>query len=302
MLRFLNVEPSRSSYDDNPLSTRTQSEIPPSFVNGWTQTWSSSQDKKIEGAINPTPNSRISYFTVAVASSRTTLGCGMEAIEPVGKRWGAHLRGRGFPSFCWKALILRKRRSGGWKEVSCRVLWGLGDDQTFRGQSEGGFLGTLNLSRRVVPRQDLAFGWHLIPRAFAYTARLHLLSMVAASIEPFLTGDTGRNTRGLLRLIILCTIAGAAVASRLFSVIRTFYPVVHLTLPGTKLSDRVRKHHPRVSVYLPFWICPNLEAFQSNESVGNPDAHHSWSVVQLSSDEIPSTERILQLLGLVRRS
>ncbi len=44
--------------------------------------------------------------------------------------------------------------------------------------------------------------------------------MVAAAIEPFLKGDTGRNTRGLLRLIILLTIAGAAVASRLFSVIR----------------------------------------------------------------------------------
>ena len=44
--------------------------------------------------------------------------------------------------------------------------------------------------------------------------------MVTASIEPFLKGETGRNTRGLLRLIILCTIAGAAVASRLFSVIR----------------------------------------------------------------------------------
>lgn len=43
--------------------------------------------------------------------------------------------------------------------------------------------------------------------------------MVAATIEPFLKGETGRNTRGLLRLIILCTIAGAAVASRLFSVI-----------------------------------------------------------------------------------
>lgn len=43
--------------------------------------------------------------------------------------------------------------------------------------------------------------------------------MKVDSIEPFLKGDTGRNTRGLLRLIILCTIAAAAVASRLFSVI-----------------------------------------------------------------------------------
>ena len=50
--------------------------------------------------------------------------------------------------------------------------------------------------------------------------------MVAAGIEPFLKGDTGRNTRGLLRLIILCTIAGAAVTSRLFSVIRK--PRIHL--------------------------------------------------------------------------
>lgn len=47
--------------------------------------------------------------------------------------------------------------------------------------------------------------------------------MATASIEPFLKGDTGRNTRGLLRLIILCTIAGAAVASRLFSVIRMLF-------------------------------------------------------------------------------
>jgi len=39
-------------------------------------------------------------------------------------------------------------------------------------------------------------------------------------MDPFLHGSTGRNTRGLLRIIILCTIAAAAVTSRLFSVIR----------------------------------------------------------------------------------
>lgn len=44
--------------------------------------------------------------------------------------------------------------------------------------------------------------------------------MAAEALNPFLKGDSGRNTRGLLRIIILCTIAGAAVASRLFSVIR----------------------------------------------------------------------------------
>ena len=46
------------------------------------------------------------------------------------------------------------------------------------------------------------------------------INMAVEVLEPFLKGDTGRNTRGLLRLIILCTIAAAAVASRLFSVIR----------------------------------------------------------------------------------
>jgi len=42
----------------------------------------------------------------------------------------------------------------------------------------------------------------------------------------FFKGESGRNTRGLLRLIILCTIAAAAVASRLFSVIR-FESIIH---------------------------------------------------------------------------
>lgn len=39
-------------------------------------------------------------------------------------------------------------------------------------------------------------------------------------LDPFLKGSPGRNTRGLLRILILCTIAAAAVSSRLFSVIR----------------------------------------------------------------------------------
>lgn len=44
------------------------------------------------------------------------------------------------------------------------------------------------------------------------------------TVEPFFKGSTGRNTRGLLRLTILCLIAGAAVSSRLFSVIRMLIP------------------------------------------------------------------------------
>jgi dolichyl-diphosphooligosaccharide--protein glycosyltransferase len=42
----------------------------------------------------------------------------------------------------------------------------------------------------------------------------------------FFRGESGRNTRGLLRLIILCTIAAAAISARLFSVIR-FESIIH---------------------------------------------------------------------------
>ncbi|KAI9782096.1 MAG: oligosaccharyl transferase stt3 subunit [Geoglossum umbratile] len=50
--------------------------------------------------------------------------------------------------------------------------------------------------------------------------------MADTAVGPFLQGTTGRNTRGLLRVVILCTIAAAAVASRLFSVIR-FESIIH---------------------------------------------------------------------------
>ncbi|KAK4507987.1 hypothetical protein PRZ48_001722 [Zasmidium cellare] len=42
----------------------------------------------------------------------------------------------------------------------------------------------------------------------------------------FFKGESGRNTRGLLRLLILVTIAAAAIAARLFSVIR-FESIIH---------------------------------------------------------------------------
>ena len=41
-----------------------------------------------------------------------------------------------------------------------------------------------------------------------------------SSIEALLKGESTRNIRGLLKVVILITIAGAAVSSRLFSVIR----------------------------------------------------------------------------------
>ena len=54
----------------------------------------------------------------------------------------------------------------------------------------------------------------------------YAVTMVAAIGGSFFEGSTGRNTRGLLRVIILATIAGAAISSRLFSVIR-FESIIH---------------------------------------------------------------------------
>ena len=47
-----------------------------------------------------------------------------------------------------------------------------------------------------------------------------LAIMADAPVDVLLKGSSGRNIRGLLRIIILVTIAAAAVSSRLFSVIR----------------------------------------------------------------------------------
>ncbi len=43
-----------------------------------------------------------------------------------------------------------------------------------------------------------------------------------AAFDHFLQGSSGKSTRGLLRIIILLTIAAAAVSARLFSVIREY--------------------------------------------------------------------------------
>jgi dolichyl-diphosphooligosaccharide---protein glycosyltransferase len=48
----------------------------------------------------------------------------------------------------------------------------------------------------------------------------------AEAADIFLKGKSGQSTRSLLRVIILVTIAAAAVSSRLFSVIR-FESIIH---------------------------------------------------------------------------
>src|ERR1700733_12727244 len=56
-----------------------------------------------------------------------------------------------------------------------------------------------------------------------------------AAADPLFSGTTSKNTRGLLRIIILCTIAAAAVSARLFSVIRTHYVLLFVLIPVNEL-------------------------------------------------------------------
>jgi hypothetical protein len=73
---------------------------------------------------------------------------------------------------------------------------------------------------------------------------------MAASVgSSFFKGETGRNTRGLLRLIILVLIAATAVASRLFSVIR-FESIIHECMSIlSKLRSLVWQLVPRCSCW-----------------------------------------------------
>ena len=48
-------------------------------------------------------------------------------------------------------------------------------------------------------------------------------TMSANSLDLLASGGKARNTRTLLRVVILCFIAAAAIASRLFSVIRKYH-------------------------------------------------------------------------------
>jgi hypothetical protein len=100
-------------------------------------------------------------------------------------------------------------------------------------------------------------------------------------LETLASVGKSQSTKTLLRVIILCIIAGAAVASRLFSVIRAFprsmnpliwallisqCPLLRaLTIANTGIASsccRVRKYHPRMSVYIlhldPSPTCPHV--------------------------------------------
>jgi hypothetical protein len=97
-----------------------------------------------------------------------------------------------------------------------------------------------------------------------------------ASQNVFFQGESGRSTRMMLRVIILLTIAAAAVSSRLFSVIR-FESIIHECMCST----------------------PQATCLGALYLLSNANWSCSRSVVQLSSNEILSSEWLLQLLGLV---
>ena len=65
---------------------------------------------------------------------------------------------------------------------------------------------------------------HQIPITFLRSLQrpIFVAIMAISAMDPFFQGTTGKNTRGLLRVIILCTIAAAALSSRLFSVISMY--------------------------------------------------------------------------------
>jgi dolichyl-diphosphooligosaccharide--protein glycosyltransferase len=62
------------------------------------------------------------------------------------------------------------------------------------------------------------------------------MATVTEGYEFFLKGESGRSTRTVLRVVILLTIAAAAVSSRLFSVIR-FESIIHEWTLGDARGD-----------------------------------------------------------------
>jgi hypothetical protein len=70
-----------------------------------------------------------------------------------------------------------------------------------------------------------------------------------AGMEQFVRGSSSKSTRGLLRIIILLTIAAAAVSARLFSVIREYafqLEVFQMKILMLMLNCRLREHHTRM--------------------------------------------------------
>jgi hypothetical protein len=94
----------------------------------------------------------------------------------------------------------------------------------------------------------------------------------AVAVDPLFSGTTSKNTRGLLRIIILCTIAAAAVSARLFSVIRTLYVLLFALVPVNELpTDTTYLQALRVSF-------TNVRTFNHLKQMAAPSLGKSMSL------------------------
>jgi hypothetical protein len=92
----------------------------------------------------------------------------------------------------------------------------------------------------------------------------------AVAVDPLFSGTTSKNTRGLLRIIILCTIAAAAVSARLFSVIRTLYVLLFVLVPVNEFpTDTTYLQVLRVSF-------TNVRTFNHLETISNRWRPRAW--------------------------
>ena len=85
-----------------------------------------------------------------------------------------------------------------------------------------------SLDGRLNPSSTQSLSCPIFPSSFdALPSSFVVAAMVTESpMDPLLRGSTSKTTRGLLRIVILCTIAAAAISARLFSVIR-FESIIH---------------------------------------------------------------------------
>lgn len=97
-----------------------------------------------------------------------------------------------------------------------------------------------------------------------------------SSLDVLLKGDSGRSTRGLLRIIILLTIAAAAVASRLFSVIRTSQSDMTCSTHAN-CAFRVRKYYSRM--YVSIVVSLRLYNVSHHQNHQLPDINPCASIV-----------------------
>lgn len=147
--------------------------------------------------------------------------------------------------------------------------------------------------------------------------------MAAKSPQGPAVSYTTDSTRALLRVVILCFVAAAAISSRLFSVIRklvapsqlpccfgdAMLPYSPIALPNGSghrlqsleklancLSTRIRKHHSRMLVTYTYHTMAGLGDFRLTKQPPS-----SRSLVQLPRNKVPRCKWLPQVLGLVRR-